>query len=131
MSTQVYYCIFLASILTSAVDIQVVHKNYDLEPFDKTVLFLHQVVIVYMVLGLTFTSRSEILTHLFSALIVMALWNHNGHCVLSQYMENSLHYKPEDHHLIIMDYPVRRKYHLTFFLPIIAIDIIKLTLLKT
>jgi hypothetical protein len=113
------------------VDINVIHRNYDVSGFDKGILFFHQIVIAYMVLGLTLTSRSETIIHLLSALIITAMWNHNGNCILSEYMNNSLQYRKEDHHLIVMDYPTRRKFHLSLILPIIAIDTIKLILLKT
>lgn len=126
----VYYCILIGAIMTTNFDITVLHRNYELKPFDRAVSFLHQVVIVYMLFGTTFTTRQETITHLTAAILLMALWNYHGHCILSLYMENSVNYTKEDYDIIIMEYPKRRQFFLGFTLPIIAIDVIKLLVLK-
>jgi hypothetical protein len=126
----VYYCILIGAIMTSTVDINIIHKKYDLKPFDRAILFFHQLVIVYMLFGTTFITRHETITHLTASILLMALWNYHGHCILSMYMENSIQYTGEDYDTIIMKYPKRRKFHLGFFLPILAIDVIKLLVLQ-
>ena len=126
----VYYCMFIGALMTTTLDIDYIHKNYDLTPFDRAILYLHQLVIIYMLFGLTLTTRQETITHLVAAILLMALWNYHGHCILSLYMENSVNYTKEDYDIIIMEYPKRRKFHLSFFLPILAIDVIKLLVLK-
>jgi hypothetical protein len=116
--------------MSAGIDMDVIHRNYDLKPFDRAVLFMHQLVISYMLLGLTFTTRQETITHLVGAILIMAMWNYHGHCILSLYMENSVNYTKEDYDVLIMEYPKRRQFHLTFFIPILAIDVIKLLVLK-
>jgi hypothetical protein len=120
----------LGAIITTTTDIQIIHRNYDLKPFDKAIVFIHQLVIVYILFGLTFTTRAETITHLTAILLIMALWNYHGHCILSLYMENSVDYNKEDYDVIIMEYPERRKFHLGFAIPIVAIDVLKLLVLK-
>lgn len=122
----VYWTVLLAALLYTNVDINVIHKNYTLKPIEKGILFIHALVIFYLLLGMTFTDRFNTMTHLIFALATTILWNYHGHCILSMFMEQSVGYNEEDYKNIIMEYPDRQRCHLGIIIPVIVIDVIKL-----
>lgn len=124
----IYWTILLAAMLFTNIDIHVTHKNYTLKPIERGVLFIHALVILYLLLGMTFTDRFNTMLHLVFALATTVLWNYHGHCILSMFMEQSVDYSAEDYKLIIMDYPDRLKCHLGIIVPVIIVDVIKLLL---
>lgn len=128
MSLSIYWTVLLASLMYTNVDINVIHKKYQLKPIEKGILFIHALIIFYLLLGMTFTDRTSIMVHLAFALGTTALWNYHGHCILSMFMEKSVGYSDEDYKSIIMEYPERKKCHLGIIVPVIVIDIIKLIL---
>lgn len=122
----IYWSVFIAGVTYTFLDIRFVHKGYKLQPYDQLVLFMHSLVIMYLFIGLTFPDRYNTMIHFVTSLFVMALWNMNGHCIFSKYMENSVEYTKEDYDMIIMEYPDRLKHHLSVFIPILLIDALKL-----
>lgn len=124
----IYWTILLAAICFTNIDINVIHKNYSLKPVQKGVLFLHALVIYYLILGMTFPDRFNTMIHLVFALAVAVLWNYHGHCILSMFMEQSVEYSDEDYKIIIMEYPDRLKTFLSIVIPAILVDVVKLLL---
>lgn len=128
--SSIYWTILLAALMYTNVDINVIHRNYDLKPIEKGILFIHALVIFYLLLGMTFTDQTSIFIHLAAALATTTLWNYHGHCILSMFMEQSVGYTADDYNYIIMKYPERKKCHLGIIIPVIIVDVIKLLLLR-
>ena len=126
MDLSLYWAILISSVMYTDLDIRFVHQNYNLKPFDKLVMFLHAIIMMYLVIGVIFLDRRDIFVHLFTLIGIMILWQANNHCVLSMYMEKSVDYSDHDYDRIIMKYPDRLNFHLSVALPILLIDAIKL-----
>lgn len=126
----IYWTVLLGAIFYTGVDINVIHRNYNLRPENRAILFLHSLVIFYLILGTAFPDRYNTMLHLAFSLGILALWEYHGHCVLSMYMEKTVDYSEDDYKVIIMDYPTRRAGFIKSMIPVIVVDVIKLLLLK-
>lgn len=129
MDQTVLYIIGLVAILNTRTDIQVIHAKYDLSTRTKALMFLHHLLILFMILGVFLKTTIFIKMHLFVLLSALVCWFMCGQsCFMADWQRKSINYSEEDLRII---HKSRGKQMLEFFgitIPFILIDLYKLNL---
>lgn len=125
-----YGSIILGGVYVGGLDIEYIHRQYDLDQDTKLIMYLHGLVLAYMIQGAIFYERSDILMHLLSLITIALLWVYNRICILTLFVKNRVTYTEEDYNSIIKKYDTRVRDVFKTIIPLIFIDAMKLLYLK-
>ena len=77
--------------------IQVVHSDYDLSMKEELLLLFHELVTMFMIMGIFFTDRSYIIFHAIITALVGIQWVAlGGNCILTLIKRQTIPYTDED-----------------------------------
>lgn len=119
--------IALMTILNARTDVTVIHGKYDLTAKDKLLLTFHHFVILFMILGVFFTSRRLIKVHLALVSIAFICWFLFGNkCFLAEWQRSSIPYTDEDIRIIHKSRDTQVAEFFSIVIPLLIIDAWKL-----
>jgi len=77
--------------------IQVVHSDYDLSMKEELLLVFHELVTMFMIMGIFFTDRTYIMFHAVVTALVGIQWVAlDGNCILTLIKRQTIPYTDED-----------------------------------
>lgn len=121
-----YGSIILGGIYVGILDAESIHRQYKLNDDTKLIMYLHGLVISYMIQGSVFYERADVLMHFLSLIIIAVLWLYNRNCILTIFVKNNVRYTDEDYFSVIGKNPQRMHRVFSFIIPLIFIDAMKL-----
>lgn len=125
-----YGGIILGGLYVGLLDVNSIHRMYELDQDTQLTMYLHGIVISYMIQGLFFYERSDIMAHFISLVIIAAMWMYNRNCILTIMVKNKVQYTEDDYNKVIGKYPNRMIAVFRMIIPMLLIDSIKLLYVK-
>jgi hypothetical protein len=117
---------FIVGSYITILDVFGTHRNYMLGPEVMANMFLHHILIIYIMLGGFLRSWIGTRVHLVLCILIMSMWFKNHGCIMSHWQKEDIPYTSWDLECIHGSYEESRNTHLFIMLPVIAYDFYKI-----
>ena len=116
----------LMAVNTTVTSIHQVHRNHTLGIDAKLVIFLHNLVIMILIIGAFLTTRKCIRAHLLLTAGVFVMWFCLDGCILTFFEKELIQYSPSEKEALHGTYEYGAAHQLGVTLPLILYDFYKL-----
>lgn len=116
----------LMGLYLGTLDVFQIHRNYTLDTETIANMYLHHILITFIMIGTFFYSKAMTKFHVITALLVLGLWIHNDGCLMTMWQNEKIPYSTQDYHDIHGTRETRAQNHFLIMIPAIAYDFYKL-----
>jgi uncharacterized membrane protein YiaA len=125
----VWFVILLTAYFNARTDIDVIHMNYDLDNSTKNLMYIHQIILSLMTIGILFTKNINIKIHTLLLFLIFVCFFMCKGCILAIKQREAIPYTNRDLLKIHGTHEDSRK-QILLLIPLLAFNLYKLKVLK-